>query len=325
MARVTLATLARDLGVSHQTVSNVINAPHKVRPETRARVQAAIDASGYRPSAAGRALRSSRSGLVGLRLAPPPDGINGVVMDRFLHACVREVERVGRRTAVFTPASAANEVTSFVDAFRRTEIDGVVLTDSRPGDPRPAALAAAGMPFVCFGRPWGDDAATHSWVDVDGAAGVGAATRHLRSLGHTRIGYLGWTRAGGTGRDREEGYRRAMGDALDETLVARARNAVAPGATAAAELRRRGATAVVCASDSLALGALDAFTDRQAVTGFDDTPVAAALGMASLAQPVERAATLLVGALIGLIDDNPAPVQTLLQPVLRTRADRLLA
>lgn len=323
MARVTLATLARDLGVSHQTVSNVINAPHKVRPETQARIQAAIEASGYRPSAAGRALRSSRSGLVGLRLAPPPDGINGVVMDRFLHACVREVERAGRRTTVFSPASAATEVSSFVDAFRRTEIDGVVLTDTRPGDPRPAALAEAGVPFVCFGRPWGREDATHSWVDVDGAAGTMTATRHLRSLGHTRIGFIGWARAGGTGRDREDGHRRGMGELFDDDLVARTRNALAAGAQASAELRRRGATAVVCASDSLALGCLEAYPDRQAVTGFDDTPVAAALGLASLAQPVERAATLLIGALVGEIDDAPAPVQALLAPTLHTRRDRL--
>lgn len=318
MARVTLTTLARELGVSHQTISNVINAPHKVSPAMRARVEAAIEASGYRPSAAGRALRSQRSMAIGYRLTPAPDGIHGVVMDRFMHACVREIERHGRHTTVFSPTAAQNEVTSFVESFRRTEIDGVILTDTRPSDPRPAALTEAGVPFVAFGRPW-TTGAQHAWVDIDGAAGIAAATRHLREQGHVRVGYLGWRRGAGTGKDREEGFRRAMGAALDEDLVLRTSDAVKAGAEAAHVLRERGATAVVCASDSLALGATDAFADHAAITGFDDTPVAATLGITSLSQPVERAATLLVGALVGAIDGHPEPLAQLLQPVLHRR------
>ena len=67
MSKTTLVSLAESLGVSRQTVSNVINAPHRVKPETRMRVQHAIVESGYRPSAAARQLRTRRSMNFGIR------------------------------------------------------------------------------------------------------------------------------------------------------------------------------------------------------------------------------------------------------------------
>ena len=66
MARPTLISLAKELGVSRQTVSNVINAPHLVKPTTRERVREHIERSGYRPSAAARALRTNRTKIVGI-------------------------------------------------------------------------------------------------------------------------------------------------------------------------------------------------------------------------------------------------------------------
>ena len=95
MVRPTLVSLARELGVSRQTVSIVLNAPHLVRPETRERVAKAIEESGYRPSAAAQALRRQRSLTLALRLYPSTDGINGAVMDRFLHSLVEQAETLG--------------------------------------------------------------------------------------------------------------------------------------------------------------------------------------------------------------------------------------
>lgn len=96
MARPTLVSLARELGVSRQTVSNVINAPHLVKAETRERVQAAIEASGYRPNVAAQALRNQRSHTIAMRLYPTLDGgVNGAVVDRFLHHLVQTLRTRG--------------------------------------------------------------------------------------------------------------------------------------------------------------------------------------------------------------------------------------
>lgn len=319
----TMVTLARDLGVSRQTISNVLNNPGVVSEATRQRVLDAIEATGYRPSAAGRALRTQRSMAIGMRLYPAVDGINGAVMDRFLHSITERAQARGYRITLFSAANTAAEIAGTIDAREVSAIDAVVLTDTFLGDPRPSQLAARGVPFVAFGRPWGEDGAGHAWVDVDGRAGTLAATTHLRSIGHDRIGFIGWPHTSGVGEDRLAGWAAGMaGTGLDpEQWLVLVEDGARQGAEAAALLRDRGATAVVCASDSLALGAITVFRGAGSelpVIGFDDTPVAAAVGISSVAQPVEAAAEETIEILLELLAGAPAR-QALLEPRLVLR------
>src|SRR5687768_15096343 len=80
----TLATVAAAAGVSRQTVSNALNSPELLRPDTLQRVQQAIDRLGYTPNRAARNLRTRTSHLVGLRLEPAVEGTASGLMDRFL-------------------------------------------------------------------------------------------------------------------------------------------------------------------------------------------------------------------------------------------------
>ena len=84
----TVTDVAAAAGVSRQTVSNVLNAPEIVRPETRERVQRVIARLGYRPHASARRLRTRVSSTIGVRLDPGTDGVSGALLDRFLHALV---------------------------------------------------------------------------------------------------------------------------------------------------------------------------------------------------------------------------------------------
>ena len=84
----TLATVAAAAGVSRQTVSNALNSPELLRPDTLERVQRAIDQLGYTPNRAARNLRTRTSHLVGLRLDPAVEGTASGLMDRFLHSLV---------------------------------------------------------------------------------------------------------------------------------------------------------------------------------------------------------------------------------------------
>lgn len=188
------------------------------------------------------------------------------------------------------------------------------------------------MAFVAFGRPWGDDAARHNWVDVDGSTGTRQAAEQLRRLGHTRIGFIGWAGPLGLGPERRSGWLQGMaGIEGAQGWSIKAVEGLRAGAQAAAALMARGVTAIVCASDSLALGAADAF--RQAfsggpavpVVGFDDTPVAAAVGLSSVAQPVEQAAAETLAILLGLLHGRRTSPRQLLLPstlVLRGLAPR---
>ncbi|OJX93773.1 LacI family transcriptional regulator [Salana multivorans] len=330
--RPTLASVAAQAGVSRQTVSNVLNAPDLVLPDTRRRVLEAIEASGYRRNHAARQLRTRRSNQIGLAVRPAGDGASRQVLDQFLHALVEEAQRLEYRVVMFSVEDDAAEIEAFASLMATSDIDGFVLTDTDDDDPRTAWLTERDVPFVAFGRPWGNADAAHAWIDVDGAAGERDATTHLADLGYRRIAFLGWTE-GGSGRDRRAGWLAALserglaGDPLERFVDG---DSTAGAASAARELFDAGADAVVCASDALAIGALVTARERIArgtlrapigLVGFDDSPVAQALGLSSVAQPIRTVAQLAVRSLLDqLAGLDVAQVHELVAPVLRPRA-----
>lgn len=378
VTKVTITDVARRAGVSRQTVSNVLNSPELVREETRDRVREAIETLGYRVSQAARQMRTGRSRLIATRIEPDQDGINGSVLDRFLHGLTASAARAGYRILLYAAGDERSEIDTFDDLVGSHEPDAFVLTSTYHGDGRPAWLRERRLPFVTFGRPWGDTGNTgdtgdtgnagdpeHPWVDVDGAAGTAAATRHLLDAGHRRIGFLGWPPGSGVGDDRRSGWARTLAEAgVDPAGLDQATDdGVADGEKAARDLLRaeRPITALVCASDSLALGALHAVRSLTAsgqltasgrltaegrltvggraggeeglpvrVIGFDDTPVAKAVGLSSVSQPLAEAAAGCVGLLTRLFDpsspggsDDPGAggprTHVLLQPSLILR------
>jgi DNA-binding LacI/PurR family transcriptional regulator len=312
----TVDDVAQRAGVSRQTVSNVLNSPAIVRDATRLRVESAIAELGYRPHASARRLRTQQSSTVGVRLDPlSKNGISGSVLDRYLHALTEQADARGMRIMLFTAADDAEEIAHYERLRDGADVDAFVLTGTRYDDPRIEWLARQRVPFVAFGRPWGAeplDDPERLWVDVDGQAGVRMATEHLLGRGHRRIGYLGWPAGSGTGDDRRRGWEGAMTSALSLDAAALHRlTTVAdegvPGARRAIEGLLRGGTdleALVCASDSLALGAMMAVREAGLphfpVFGFDNTPVAQAVGLSSVDQRLADVAAgtfeLLMGA-----------------------------
>lgn len=323
MKKPTVKTLADELNLSRQTVSNVLNAPDRVKPETRERVEEAIRRSGYRPSVAARALRNQRSMSIALCVPPVGDGINGAVMDGFLHALVEGAARLGYRITLFTAHSTADELAQLTQLRESNAIDACVLSATYPGDPRPQELAQRGIPFAAFGRPWGGSS-DHAWVDVDGKAGIEAAVRFLQAHGAKRIGFIGWPETSGVGADRRSGWVSAVGDtAAKAQLEIAIVDTVANGAAGARKLVEAKADGIVCASDSLALGALTEVRRlglETGVVGNDDTPVARAIGLSSVRQPVEEAAqTALRQVLAQLAGSQEFERNVLLTPELVVR------
>jgi DNA-binding LacI/PurR family transcriptional regulator len=217
------------------------------------------------------------------------------------------------RITLFTAADPEDEIRQYRRLRDGADVDAFVLTATQYDDPRIAWLARERIPFVAFGRPWGAeqvDDPERLWVDVDGRAGVRAATEHLLGRGHERIGYLGWPSGSGTGDDRRHGWEDAMYTALGALpgpeLLTETEESV-PLARIAVEAMLRtdsGIEALVCASDSLALGAMMAVREAGLphfpVIGFDNTPVARAVGLSSVDQRLDEVAAgtleLLMGA-----------------------------
>ena len=308
----TIDDVAREAGVSRQTVSNVLNAPGIVRERTRTRVKAAISLLGYAPHASARRLRTRRSSTIGVHLDPYAGGISGVVLDRFVHALTERANARGLRVLVYAASNPLEEVERIRDLRDGGEIDAVVLTGTFTGDPRVEWLGAQGVPFVSFGRPWGSgdlDDPAHLWVDVDGAAGTRAATEHALATAGPNVVFLGWPNGSETGDDRERGWREAMGAGAGHGAGAGAQRLVAEEDVRAARITVLRALAdgppdaIVCVSDTLAVGAhlaaVGAGLPDLPIIGFDNTPVAEALGLSSIEQRPEKVAAGVLKLLMG--------------------------
>ncbi|CAM5699322.1 transcriptional regulator [Kitasatospora aureofaciens] len=327
---VTLEMVAARAGVGRQTVSNAINSPELLRPQTLERVRHAIDELGYRPHRAAQALKTRASRLIGYGIRSSSTRVPTPVLDQFLHSLSEAADRAGYRVVLFAVAPGDDELTSYQQLLDEHGADGFVLSGTDRGDRRQGWLHERGVPFVAFGRTWsGKDVG--DWVDVDGAAGTSAAVRHLAGLGHRRIGFLGWPKGSGVGDDRARGWQSAM---RELGLPTRGRRVASPDdpeqATEAAEkLLATGATAVVAASDTLALGWYRALRragrgpgPEAAVIGFDDSPIAPLLfpSLSSLAQPLDAVGRTCMRLLLDRLGDRDRPTEhILLEPELVLR------
>jgi len=325
--------VAERAGVSRQTVSNAVNNPALLRPDTLQRVRDAIEALGYTPNHAARQLRTRASRLIGLYHRPAQEVTATMARDRFVSALVTAAQRVGHHVLLFSDDAAAGDPDAFAaydDLLRSTAVDAFVVTDTYLTAAQSAELARRGAPFVAFGRPWDNPDALHGWVDVDGAAGVRAATEHLLAQGHERIAWLGWQAETRVGADRRSGWAAAMSaHGLPTTgLEVGVEPTVDAGRVAvAALLDDQAPTAVVCVSDALAVGALQALAERGAepgrdvgVIGFDDSQIAQVLGLSSVRSPLDEVAAALVADLVSLLGPGQYDARgLLLEPALVVR------
>jgi DNA-binding LacI/PurR family transcriptional regulator len=328
--RPTLASVAKAAAVSRQTVSNVINAPHRVREDTRRRVEAVIAQTGYRPLKAAQTMRTQRSHLIAV-IIPEPGQWHGELHNAFLHALTRRAQKSGYRMLLFTAVDDEEEISAYDQLLGDYTLDAFVLTGTHSGDRRISWLRRKHVPFVTFGRPWGTSAG-HPWVDVDGAHGERAATEHLIAAGHRRIAFLGWPDGSDVGDDRRAGWEQACQAAGLPLPLRQMEDELTQGRTACAELLDEPdpPTAFVCVSDTIALGAWAEITARglvpgidAAVAGFDDSAAAAAVGLTSVAQPLDEVADaclVALGKLLAAGGRKPRPDRVLLQPRLVLRS-----
>ncbi|TLP71963.1 LacI family DNA-binding transcriptional regulator [Nesterenkonia sphaerica] len=323
--RTTIMDVARVAGVSRQTVSNAINSPERVRPETLSKVLQVVEDLHYRPSSAARTLRHQRAGAVGTELnavaAQPSD-----IALPFLTALTLSATRHACHMVPFASKEAFPLLSGYQDMVRRRLVDAFVLTDTHPGDPRPAWLEEAGIPYASFGRIY-DDPTRGYWADVDGAAGTKMAVAHLAETGYRTVGFLGWPAGSAVGDDRRAGWAQGVEEHDVAAGPAGSAPQSLPEAVRAAEAlldELSPGDAVVCASDVLALGVQQAALGRGwrpgadiGITGFDGSPVAQLHGLTTLTQPLNEIAEHLLTVVHDQLAGSADAAQgTLLLPTL---------
>lgn len=325
--RVTIHDVARAAGVSRQTVSNAVNNPERVREDTLERVRTAIEELGYRPSSSAQSLRSSRTGAIGVELHTL--GMHNATMAPLLTALSIEAAHYGCHIVPFGSRGGRPMLEGYRTMWARRLVDAFLLADTHHGDPRPPWLEEQGIPYASFGRVWDDPTFTR-WVDVDGAAGTRAAVQHCLEQGYRAVGFLGWPDGSVVGDDRRRGWQDACAGAGPAVRGPRAVAAqdLDDATTAAGALLDdlEPGSAVVCASDVLALGVHHALLHRGlqpgrdvGIVGFDGSETAQMHHLTSMAQPYEAIAEESLRLVRAALGEEPAPTDgTLLQPTLTT-------
>ncbi|WP_422774784.1 LacI family DNA-binding transcriptional regulator [Plantactinospora sp. WMMC1484] len=266
--------VARLAGVSHQTVSRVLNNHPNVRPETRERVLAAMQALNYRRNSAARTLVTRRSRTLGLiafetTLFGPASTLYGL-------------EQAARAAGYFVSVASVRtldreSVLDAVDRLCEQSVEGIVAIAPQSSVGAALTQAPAGLAVVGVGGG-GEHVPT---VCIDNATGAELATRHLLDLGHTTVQHIAGPPDWPEARDRVDGWRAALHAAGAPVPPPRpgnwsARSGYEQGRLLAADPT---VTAVFCGNDQIALGALRALheagrrvPDEVSVVGFDDVP-----------------------------------------------------
>jgi DNA-binding LacI/PurR family transcriptional regulator len=317
--RPTIRDVAAAAGVSRGTVSRVLNGGKLVSPEAAAAVQAAIASTGYVANQHARSLATSRSNSVAFLLTEPQ---HLLFEDPNFSVLLRGVaeELSGREIPLLLMVAGTptewRQITRYVAAGH---VDGVLLISSHRGNPMLADLLEHDVPVVACGVPLGYEGQV-GYVAADDRYGAVTMTRHLLDRGRSRVAMITGPLDTSGGTLRLEGYKEALGDRYDETLVATGDYSRESGRLAMTELLRRrpDLDAVFVASDLMAAGALAALQAEGrsvpgdvAVGGFDDSGVAAALhpGLTTMRQPFGRISSEMVRLLLGVISgEEPAAV-----------------
>ena len=328
MSQPTIKDVSRLAGVSIGTVSNVVNGHPNISKATRERVENAISMLGYTPNRAAKSLRG-QTGLLGYRM-PDASKLNSA-MDVFLHRVVECAGSLGFEVLLFTPKPGQSELDAYREVLQRGGVDAFVLAGIEYDDPRVEFLEEARVPFAAFGRT--ASVTNGIAVDIDGAAGTKAAVEHLVRSGRERIAFLGWPEGSLTGDERFAGWQSAIREAglqFDESAVIRAEDSYETGSEIGPRLAADGFDAVVCVSDTFALGVIAGLNRAGmvpgrdlAVVGFDDIAAAALVepGLSSIHQPMVQVGETLVTQLAHLIaGKSPAQSQILIEPRLVKRA-----
>ncbi|WP_374010699.1 LacI family DNA-binding transcriptional regulator [Leifsonia sp. LS-T14] len=309
-----LAEVARKVGVSEATVSRVLNDKPGVSDATRQTVLTALDVLGYeRPTK----LRGERARLVGLVL---PE-LQNPIFPAFAEILGGALAQNGYTPVLCTQTAGGISEADYVDLLLQQHVSGVVFVGGayaqRDADhSHYARLTELNLPTVLVNAPV--DSLHFATVSCDDSVATAQALTHLRSLGHERIGLLLGPRDHVPSQRKLEAARRlseGWGAPLDESLVVHSLYSLEAGQAAATRLLAAGVTAIVCASDPMALGAIRAA--RRAglsvprdvsIVGYDDSALMNCTepALTTIRQPIEPMGRTVIELLLRQISSDSA-------------------
>lgn len=317
--------VAAAAGVSRQTVSRVLNDHPSIRPETRDRVLAAMEALDFRPNRAARMLTTARSRTIGV-LAASASSLFGPASS--IDAVENAARDAGYAVTVAHAASLEPEdLQAALDHLRAQAVEGVVVIAPQQRVQDAMAAFSLSVPSVTL---HGAGAAGDEGVFVDQVLGARLAARHLLAAGHRRIAHLSGPGDWSEARARRDGFLAELAAADAEAVVSREGDwTAASGAEIGAELvADPSITAVFASNDQMALGVLHAARQAGravpadlAVVGFDDIPEAAffAPPLTTVRQEFDELGRRCVARLVAMIEGGDLAFEEPVAPFLVVR------
>jgi DNA-binding LacI/PurR family transcriptional regulator len=317
-SRVTIRDVAAHAGVSHQTVSRVMNGTDYVTPETTARVRQAIADLDYQPNAIARSMARGRTGLLGC-IAP---NLTDYTFASIIDGADTEMRRHGYFLLSASAGDGATFATLIDELVNGRRVEGLIVINPY-ADERHTHLPTD-FPIVFAGaRPRED--LTYS-VALDDVAAARQATQHLLDLGHRRLAHITGPLAEDCSQDRREGFYQALQAANlapDPALEVEGNWSAHSGYQALQQLAQHGPlpTAIFAQNDQMAAGVLRAardlgltLPDQLSVIGVDDIPMAAYFSppLTTMRQDFQAIGHEAARLLLGAIEKPDAPQQQLL-------------
>jgi DNA-binding LacI/PurR family transcriptional regulator len=283
--RLTIYEIAKLAGVSHSTVSRVLNNHPNVKPVVRERVQQIMDQHKFVPHMAARTLATNRTRTICLFI---PHSAEAVFNSAFFSVTFQGITETCAEKGYFVVMTAVPRTMDqnfMLSALRGQKFDGIILTGNDIDDPFLPVLIKEDLPLVRVGtHPYLDQL---SWVDGTNREGTYAAVTHLIGLGHQRIATITGPLQDGGALGRRDGYKQALlesGIAVNSEYIREGDWSQESGYRQMLDLLvcSPRPTAVFAASDMMAMGAMYALNEQglsvpsdMAMVGFDNLPQAA--------------------------------------------------
>ncbi|WP_447752421.1 LacI family DNA-binding transcriptional regulator [Sphingopyxis fribergensis] len=314
----TIKMVAERAGVSTATVSRALSEPELVQPDTRRRVQNAIDALGYVPNFAAKSLRMLRTRKIVVMV---PD-VSNPFFAEVIRGAEDAAQAAGYSLLLGDTRDDADREAQYADMLLRKEADGLIFLGHRVPGKLVKLVQQKGFSAPVVNACDFSPALGVASVHIDNARAAAEAINLLLSMGHRRIALLAGPDSSHLTRERLEGARRAaaMAGIADQLIVAHGDYTLESGVALAAGVFDTDTppTALFCFSDEVAIGALATCRDRGivcpddvSIVGFDDVRYARFQSppLTTIRQPMKligmEAVELLLAVLNGSAGERP--------------------
>lgn len=320
-APVTLQTIADEVGVSKQTVSNAFGRPDQLSPMLRSKIMEVADRLGYSgPDPRARALSSGATGVIGVVLTErSADALTDPAAAEFLAGVADALETSGRNMLL---VSGRPDSSPGFSPVGDAAVDGLIVYSLSPNDDHLAAAQRRRVPLVIVDQP---RLADRPFIGIDQHEAGALAAAHLTEMGHADIAVLAlrFARDGRSGLVTSDRLATSEFPLTLERLAGITDNAEhivavweCPDRDAVGDAvdhitRRTSATAIIAMSDAFALDAIEHLRKRNvqvpgdiSIIGIDDTPLARLAGLSTIHQDHRAKGHHAVAA---ILDGTPSP------------------